>query len=1244
MDKGTIRLKENATYDMTGSYPSLVKDKSTGDPWIIDYRQVFKGIGKGHTHTISETNFTAVTTNGRQFTASFDGRGATVKVALDNTYTTSQNGFFGYVVQLGGQIPVIENLIVTGSVKGKSFTGGLVGYTNKNGYQFRNITISNLVIEGETAGGIIGGIGYGGSNLIRPVGSTEPVPNFDRLTILGSSSIKASGTAGGLAGLVSSTSLAVEESAVQAGATIEGGSGAGGAIGQVVFHTYAEQTDYWQIRHSSFQGLTIQSSAGSAGGVLGLHTIGDSKMSQIHLVELNVQGNTVTGSSPSRTGTVLGYSNAVNPSTHTFGIYGINVYDEHTILKVGTNVQSYRDAGTCQADFNLIRHTDFNQLVSAGITAPATPASRGDLLPGILDHQDNSNFIWDTENPDRLKYLLYDSAQSAELDLNEFFTQINQAITSTGVISQKVVNDQTVRIVENTFDHVNWYSYTSAGFTDGGATGGTGNLTWRRSAGSDIFKIRRSDPSGQWTMMTVTYNLFDKRRANTASNRPLTVQMQIPVKVDVQIGIATRSWLKEGDALSEAGEIANVSDATFRNYKYHQASTPVSDGYGPLELNNDGRYTAYIEFAYSGDRFLVDTVNYDADDNPIINYPAGVTAATWEQWLTDNPDQNPEDYYSRHQLTIDKMFELSAPGGSLVLPKGTQLTLVDLDNHQTYVHSVTAEAGVDKVLFSQFKTMQQDIAYVEKDVSNKVALPEISQIPGAGYASYLFHKGAKVINDSRAGLERFLLLINLAETSWENVASIATVKSQVWMLPNTDGANGLTKDLFGIDTWYNDVQSYTSIGPRRDISLEFKGPVESFSQSIPLKVNLLLKDAIKAGYSFDTDLVNREKPYLEIAFAITRDPAGNQVQELSQGIQIYYGNETTPLTKTNTGQILFMKDQGKNYDMRTYNLGETLATTTDVSLQIDFADALDYNFSSSNPYWLKASIYRTADPDFPLGGNPVDTLMIPIRVESDKDYGYRLDVAQQDLVINLRDRVEDPAGSDPRIRDLPFAAQFSNVQDNNINTMVEYTLYHKNDNGQYIRCDENWPDSLPGASLDGLSLAIQYNGSYQIQKAFNDGKIVHPLWYYNLEGQSDPKRAQYTFADQTVAVGDVTVSISKNRITQITVQDGATDLTATYSSLINEIIAQNGIGGLAQSMTLDQRAVYETILEILASARTSSTTDGAGSLAMKLTGLSDSLPVGNYKLVGTLITNQVEVATDFFIFNVNQNVLLDPIQ
>ena len=47
---------------------------------------------------------------------------------------------------------------------------------------------------------------------------------------------------------------------------------------------------------------------------------------------------------------------------------------------------------------------------------------------------------------------------------------------------------------------------------------------------------------------------------------------------------------------------------------------------------------------------------------------------------------------------------------------------------------------------------------------------------------------------------------------------------------------------------------------------------------------------------------------------------------------------------------------------------------------------------------------------------------------------------------------------------------------------------------------------------------------------------------------------------------------------------------------------------------------------------------------MKLTGLSDSLPVGNYKLVGTLITNQVEVATDFFIFNVNQNVLLDPIQ
>jgi hypothetical protein len=47
---------------------------------------------------------------------------------------------------------------------------------------------------------------------------------------------------------------------------------------------------------------------------------------------------------------------------------------------------------------------------------------------------------------------------------------------------------------------------------------------------------------------------------------------------------------------------------------------------------------------------------------------------------------------------------------------------------------------------------------------------------------------------------------------------------------------------------------------------------------------------------------------------------------------------------------------------------------------------------------------------------------------------------------------------------------------------------------------------------------------------------------------------------------------------------------------------------------------------------------------MAITNFSESLSLGNYKLVGSLRVNGVEVASDFFIFNVNSNRLYDPIK
>ncbi|NCB73000.1 MAG: hypothetical protein EOM45_14605 [Clostridia bacterium] len=349
---------------------------------------------------------------------------------------------------------------------------------------------------------------------------------------------------------------------------------------------------------------------------------------------------------------------------------------------------------------------------------------------------------------------------------------------------------------------------------------------------------------------------------------------------------------------------------------------------------------------------------------------------------------------------------------------------------------------------------------------------------------------------------------------------------------------------------------------------------------------------------------------------------------------VRYGDTTTPITKSNTGQILFMKDQGFVYDMRDKNTDGTVSTSTDVSIEIDFSNALNYNFVTSKSYWLKVCLYRTADPDYPLNGNPVQTLMIPIEVESDKEYGYRMDVDNDQLNVNLYNTVSDGQTGTNVIPDLSFDTLYSNVSDNNENTSVRYSLYKRDAAGVYQLCTDD-------AALHGLSLGMDY-GAYTLSEAFSGGTAKFSLWHYSLNG-SDTESAYYTSGEDTVTVGTVAVTISNNRITGITAtKDGSA--VAGMDSIINAVIAANGVSGISQSMTLTQKAVFSAIKRILLRSRTGATIDGTGTSAMAISGFSGDLPLGNYKIVGGLYVNNIQVASDYFIFNVNKNLLYDPIQ
>ena len=102
---------------------------------------------------------------------------------MDNSYRTQQNGLFGYVYAREYQQPVIENLTVTGSVYGNSYTGGLIGYTDKNKYIIRNVAITDMTVNGLNAGGLIGAIGYQTSSLIST--GAETIANIEDISVTG---------------------------------------------------------------------------------------------------------------------------------------------------------------------------------------------------------------------------------------------------------------------------------------------------------------------------------------------------------------------------------------------------------------------------------------------------------------------------------------------------------------------------------------------------------------------------------------------------------------------------------------------------------------------------------------------------------------------------------------------------------------------------------------------------------------------------------------------------------------------------------------------------------------------------------------------------------------------------------------------------------------------------------------------------------------------------------------------------
>ncbi len=714
----------------------------------------------------------------------------------------------------------------------------------------------------------------------------------------------------------------------------------------------------------------------------------------------------------------------------------------------------------------------------------------------------------------------------------------------------------------------------------------------------------------------------------------------------------------------------------------------------------------------------------------LADWNTAVTAfeALYPVWYTDadkyaeNHYYNPttdekvefieDDHYSKFGLTVEKTLELAAPGTSITFPQNTIVYLVDLENpDDIYVYEVTGTAEKE-INFSDFTLMDGGADETSYQLVNVLELDE---------ETYTFYKtNGSVVTDASAGVERFLVVVDFQFTGGidttditleEGVTLSGNVTSQIWTdkatgidaLTDSDGDALDYSNIFTIDSIYNSMQSKVNVSARRTLEVTRDDSTAiTFSNQLPLSVDLTLTDEITESYDQELDIINAGYN-LDVVYEIL-DSNGDKVS--TDGVTVYYYDEDGYVAvEKGSESLMYMSDLDKTYsldDAHTDEYGETiLIVETDVSITIDFSSALENKLENGATYTLRVYVYRIDAEG--LKSEIASYIDIPITVATSDTYGLRIDVDSGDLNMNLNTlTLATDALS------LPFTLNVSNADGTSETTVVEYRLYYRGDDGTYqLYSPAVSQDEAEETIADSPQVDVAYSADRSVTYSLEEGTVSTSLWYYDIQGSSGwtvPTLASYeTYTGDnetstvTTQVGYVTFYIEGNAITEIKVLDvnyvawilsgktdtaydpgtvydavaddadltpvqtyldtldaDAYDVIPTYSSFSSEydtleaaILAANGIERITRPTAAAAGAVYDAVALLLGDDGVRETIMGAGDLGVvenDLSNILSDLPLGNYRLEAVLKVNEVEVAEDFFIFNVNRNVENDPIQ
>lgn len=374
------------------------------------------------------------------------------------------------------------------------------------------------------------------------------------------------------------------------------------------------------------------------------------------------------------------------------------------------------------------------------------------------------------------------------------------------------------------------------------------------------------------------------------------------------------------------------------------------------------------------------------------------------------------DAYDKYNLAMTKeiVFKDPTTADSKLIPQGTKFVLIDVtnQNHAYYYKVDTATYNVELASFAD----SANVKYTEPNISTLTGMTDMSS------TLYTNHEmDDSYMASEKYALQQYILLVDSSEIAGvaENYAYNLEIQPM-----EEENAILLRRSIEKPCQQTNcnlTITEYQGLAGAFDKdNTKIEGEISQESD-----VHMELNYAITAPDAYWNYIkANKDSTipqYLDVAIYLERDQTR---VALPTGTQVIFNKGTNEqvvgVVQGNT--ILYQnKDSGKIYDLNALTGNVTISATID----LDFSGA-DFAGFGNGEYTIHFDLLKTKDPNYPMGGQVLDSYSTQIKSTAKKSLGFALQTKDL-LTLGMNGYL--PEESDSGIIDYDMKIDFSDYVD-----------------------------------------------------------------------------------------------------------------------------------------------------------------------------------------------------------------------